>query len=264
MACCALLMGLLLRGLPRLVPILFSTAAVAQSISDSLDRVSSSGEISVVDDSGGWARHLHVGEMVFFAENLYQYVNVTHQFGALYLIEVSDGGNGCGAVYMWLHTEAGTPRLTEESGSCAPAEQVWSDPETVSVSMWAGRVPDQLIAYVYDGAQIEEVSLGLPRRGAGPESDPAEVFRDADWVLMQLLGEDHDDVAPIFELSSGFQQEQDWIMAEARNLDAKAALALHRFDGRIVVAWQAEGSQMALRGLADDLLLETIQVSFNQ
>lgn len=246
--------------------------AAAQTIAPHVDPMTASGEFAIVDSPNGWARRLHVGDTIFLDHDAYRFVEILDQRGALYLLGLSDGGNACGVVYAWLHTEGGVPRMTEEFGTCAPYVDVWSDSETVSVSMWSDVNHADLVGYVYDGKLIREVTLDPPAGPVGPNDDlaalvgahPISLFRAAQWrpILRGLLGRDFSEVADRFDLSSGFAGQGMWLVARAhmvpRRGGDKAVLALHRLDGRVVVAWSVDGAEFVLRGTPDQLLDEII------
>ncbi len=255
-----------------------ATSVSAQNIAPDVDVATAAGQIAIVDSADGWARHLHVGDTVFFGNDAYRFVNVIDQRGALYLLEVSEGGNGCGALYTWLHTEDGAPRVTQEFGTCASYFDIGSDSETVSASMWSTTKPADLVGFVYDGSVMREVTLDPPAGRVAPDDDlevllgthPIAIFRAAEWrpVLRALLGQDFAEAAEIFDLSHGFEHKGAWIAAQAdmspRRGQGRALLAVHRTDGRVVVAWRAAEAIPVIRGTPDAPLNDLISEVFAQ
>lgn len=217
-----------------------------------------SGSLAFVDDADGQARHLKVGQITFSFDNQFNNVDVIYQRDALYLLELTNGEIWCGFAYAWLHTESGTPRLSDEFGSCNEVERVWSDDETISVSIWAGEWPKRLVDIVYDGTSLRWGTSSYDR-GAWRDRHPSDAFLDAQLrePLQKLLGDDRDAVWEIFDNStmvSFFDPEEDWLVATAIEGQARALLAPHQIDGRVVVSWRRNGSEPELRGEPDDLL----------
>ena len=223
--------------------------AQAQFIAEHIEKETPSGALAIEENSDGFTRALVVGDARFFAEDGYQYLNVVDQRGSLYLIELGSGGNGCPAVYVWLHSDP-APRITEVFGNCAYMNAVTSDGETVTVAVPSRVAAEGDIGFVYDGRSLREVVLGQKSAGIGLDPadwigrTPFEMFADADWRarLVELLGEEnYRTVGDMMEMSSGVETVDGWIVADGfKRLDGvRAVVALHPRNGQIVVAVQS-------------------------
>lgn len=229
-----------------LVLAMVAGAAQAQFIVDGVEVETPSGRIEIVDSADGFSREVHVGGQRFFTQGDYRHVNVVAQRGSLYLVELGAGGNACPAVYAWLHT-APDPRLTEYLGNCSYMTEVLSDAETVTVVMAAANPTDGRVGFVYDGREIVEAPLGQVSAGIGRNPadwighGPYEIFADADWrdELVALLGEGgYRQVGNAMERSTGFEQVENWIVADGFNpMDgARAAMVMNLTEGQVIIA----------------------------
>ncbi len=241
-----------------------------------IDPMTAAGLINTFNETGQWAR-LTVGTHEFLFDNKFINVDVIYQQDELHLLELSNGQDWCGFAYTWLHTEGGLPQLSEEFGTCLEAEHIASDAGTVSISMWSGEFPTHLVDFVYDGTALEMIR-SVNDRSFWVGRHPSDAFLDVHLrqTLDGLLGNDLDYVWGVFDGSSTVQffdprEEQtagtEWLVATAiESADvqlegkARALLALHRIDGRIVAAWQrSRGEAIEVRGDPDAWLMDIIQ-----
>jgi len=254
---------------------LIAAPAWAQFIAEDVEVNTAAGPIVIIDSSDGFSRVLQVGKQRFFTDGNYRFVSVEAQRGSLYLIGLSSGGSGCPSLYVWLHTQDG-PRISPEFGNCAPLSEVRSDAETVSVVMPSQTAADGLVAFVYDGRTIQEVILGQEATGVPKQADqligryPFELLRDADWrpELVALMGEDgYRRAGDVIATSSQFEAQGDWVAATGFNNrlsgDAYGAIAIHRTDGRVVVALRTSTNGLELWGDMSGSVPEAIMLVMN-
>ena len=249
--------------------------ASAQFIAQDVDRDTASGRIEITDASDGFSRILEVGGTQFFADGSYRFVSVVAQRGALYLIEASNGGNGCGAEYVWLHTEAGTARLGPMFGNCVSLDTVTSDAETVTVTIQSRDAANGFVDFIYDGRRVIEQVAGQRSAGIGLDAEawvgryPFEMFSDADWraPLVTLMGEDaYRRAGNTIETASEMRRQGAWVVGRgcrSRQCDvAYGAVAIHE-DGRVVIALRTDEADLevfgALNGELPTVIMDVMQ-----
>ena len=240
-----------------------ANTAQAQFIADGVETNSAAGPLVVIDSGDGFSRSLLVGDETFFTDGTYRFISIEAQRGALYLIALSSGGSACAAEYVWLHTEGGDARLSEQFGTCAVVDEVTSDAETVTVTMQSLDAADGYVSFAYDGQVIREEIAGQRTLGLGFDAAawegryPFEVFSDAEWrePLIALMGEDaYRRAGNTIEVSSPMVAEGAWLTGRgcrSRMCDfAWGALAIHT-DGRIVVALRTKERGLEVYGTLD-------------
>ncbi|WP_143535522.1 hypothetical protein [Roseisalinus antarcticus] len=183
--------------------------------------------------------------------------------GTLALIGISQGGNGCSASFVWLHTAPGDLRRTAPFGTCSELVTLSHDVETVTVTMPSRRVADGEVAFVYDGRSIETRTLGLPPAEVGPEAGADalagvylfDLTGTEDWrlPLTALMGAAN--YATLQRLSgqgSPMEVEDDWVVGEGcapGNCGATASvIAVHRGDGRLLAGFWESGQPPRIWG----------------
>jgi hypothetical protein len=238
-----------------------ATAAQAQFIADGIDLDTAAGSLSVTDAADGFSRALTIGNRAYFGDEGYRIVSIEDQRGTLFLIGLSSGGNACEVGYVWVHTAGGDVRFSDQFGNCAPKTEVRSDAETVTVVMPSVLAADGFVEYVYDGEQVRETVLGQQDLGVPRTADaliglyPFEVFRNAGWraPLTALMGEaSYRRAGEVIATSSPFEMQGDWVAGTGFNNrlkgNAVGAIAIHRTDGRVVVALRTEENGLELWG----------------
>ena len=227
-------------------------APVRAEMLDYPDRVDTAvGPLQVVADATGWGEMVAIDGRVFLADAGYMFVNIRAREGALFLLELGIGGNGCAAEYAWLHAVPGDVRLSPVFGNCSDLATVSADAETVTVTLPAPDAATGQTAFVYDGRTVTERPAGQAAAAIGPGAGadalvgtyPFDLFRTADWrePLVALLGQPaYAQIGNLFELAGPMEIDGDWVTGSGCvKFDCSnrvAAIAIHRRDGRILVA----------------------------
>jgi hypothetical protein len=240
-------------GVFRVVAALACLGGAAQAeMLDHLDRVETPvGPVLVVSNEDGYSQRVIIGEQSFLDDGDYRFVSIRAREGSLYLLELSTGGNGCAAEYAWLHAVPGDVRLSPVFGNCSDLAEVSADAETVTVTLPALDAATGRTAFVYDGQTVTERPAGQTAADVAPGAGadalvgtyPFDLFRTADWraPLVALLGEAaYAQTGTLFELAAPMEIEGDWVTGSGcvkfACSDRTAAVAVHRRDGRILVA----------------------------
>ncbi|SFD69593.1 hypothetical protein SAMN04488523_102104 [Sulfitobacter brevis] len=240
------------------------------------DRFSSlSGDVRIVGGAMD-IKAVAVGDRVFPLEVSYA-AELIDKIGNLILVAIYSGGTGCPAEFAWLNTTPGKVGLSETFGTCADVPEVSYDAETVTVTMNSFDASEGLVAFVYDGEQIERRSLGLvssdiARTSKGdvnawigespyeyltaPEHE-AEMIANVGWDVLDELRN---------TMIIGSQEmivEGNWIVGSGCqphmcNTDF-AAMALHRGSGNFIAAIKRDGVVPRLIGKPPEALPVTIR-----
>lgn len=182
--------------------------------------------------------------------------------GDLLLVGLASGGTACAVLWRWVDVRTG--EATEPFGTCADVAEVREAEDGTAVVTMGSPDPDfPRSDFVFDGAAVVEVPL--PQEPAAlPPDAPAdgwvgrfayEPFVASDWraPLVALLGETGYDLAQeAFGIAGPFEAQGKWVtgwgcMAHACDI-LEGALAIHREDGRLLVAISEEGEPPRLWG----------------
>lgn len=175
------------------------------------------------------------------------------RLGTLQLIRVESGGTMCPAEYLWLDAAPGRIRITEIFGTCSDLAEVTWDSASVRVIMPSLDPSEGKVAFIWDGkgAEVQRQVLGPARSGLPPGAPvvswegrrSSEFLAAPDWhaLLVELMGPDAlADALDTIQLGEPFHLEGDWMVGTGcrpHQCDERAgAVALHRADGRVMVA----------------------------
>lgn len=178
------------------------------------------------------------------------------------LFGLTEGGSACGMMWAWVHLDSGV--ASEVFGTCGMVDGVSARGDGIVTASLHSYDPDWPISdFVFDGEAVVEVPR--PQRPAAvPPGSPAddwigrypyELFRASDWrgPLSELLGKDgYAEAQSGFGQVVAFEVEGDWVAASGCMSHActgmQAAIAIHRGDGRILVALLPYGELPRLYG----------------
>jgi hypothetical protein len=178
------------------------------------------------------------------------------------LLAVSEGGTACEVEWMWVELDSGA--TSPVFGTCGMVEGVSRSADgSPTATLYAYDLDWPRSNFVFDGTTVAEVPL--PQEPAAvppgaPADDwlgryPYELFMASDWKgpLTRLLGKaGYDQAQEAFGQSVPFEVQGDWVAASACMVHACTALAgaiaIHRGDGRILVAMRPEGGPGQLFG----------------
>lgn len=175
--------------------------------------------------------------------------------GDLLLVGLASGGTACEALWQWVDVRSGA--ASERFGTCSGAAEVTvAENGTVVVSMPGWDLDHPTSDFLYDGVAIVEVPGGqepaeLPPGTAGDAwvgHYGWELFMASDWrgPLVALLGEEaYDQGQAAFTTATPMGVEGDWVVGTGCVKHAcdilEGAVAVHRKDGRVLVALSEEG-----------------------
>ena len=206
----------------------------------------------------------------------YAFAEVERRLGDLVLIFLATGGTACPGRFVWVHVTTGDERMTEPFGTCSDLAEVTWDSETVTVIMPSMRAdaPGK-VAFVYDGkSAVREVQTGPATIATGPDTGvaalvgtyPGDLVASSEWeaALTALVGAGRiDDARRMLAVSGPMQAEGDWVTGQGcmqHNCGrAFGALAIHRGDGRMVMALQDRDGPPQLFGQIDGAVPQAIR-----
>jgi hypothetical protein len=198
---------------------------------------------------------LYVGdrELIQTEEDAYLWAEAIE--GDLLLVGLGSGGTACPEMWQWVNIRTG--ETSERFGTCLAAAEVSATDKgeiTVSMPSWDFDFPTW--DYVYDGTTVTEVKRGQEPAEL-PPSTPAdawighygsEMFKASDWrePLIRLMGEDaYSEAQAAFTTSNAMEVEGDWVVGTGCVVHAcdiiEGVVAMHRTDGRVLVALSYEG-----------------------
>lgn len=192
---------------------------------------------------------VRIGDRELLVESKYYSFRFYARVGDFYLIMLNTGGNGCPAMWIWLHAVPGDLRLSPEFGNCSEFAEVSGDEQNLIVTL-PPFDPAGMTVYLYDGEALTERVAGqgvwsnLPVLGGllwGGRS-LFDIFRRSDWLelLVALLGErTYRHVGGMVEMASPMIVDGDWMAGVGRGSyvcpGCAFGLAIHRNDRRLLV-----------------------------
>ena len=227
------------------------------------------GPVTIVE-SADQTRAVSLGGQVLALPGAPYIAFVEARLGDLFLIVLSQGGNGCPAHYVWLHAIPGDVRFSDVFGTCADLIEVSHDSENVMVTMPSMQAGEGKVTFLYDGkGPVREQRADVEISGMKAWDDwtywdarhPYEMMAAADMRprFVALMGREAYLVALArIAVASDMGREGDWITGaggEPHNaLAARTGVALNARDGRLIVASKGEGAAPVMWGHPDAVL----------
>ncbi|MCB1357853.1 MAG: hypothetical protein KDK53_15620 [Maritimibacter sp.] len=194
------------------------------------------------------------------------YATLEAQFGDWILIGMSPGGRICSGDHVWFLAKPGEMRFSTPFGDCQSLLSLGIRGEEFVATLDGGAPGKDPIAYVFDGRSIREEpgQRGMSgwTAGGGPEfwlgRHPYEFLTSGDTRarLAQFMEPEALAAADgIFNKSSGFEMDGDWVVATASSSDfsAHGVIALGR-DGMVLVAMKPWGKPVSVHGALSGIL----------
>ncbi|MET3600259.1 hypothetical protein [Martelella mangrovi] len=181
--------------------------------------------------------------------------DVVETYGDSALLFMATGGNACAGFFSWVTLDEEGLRATEPFGTCAGGGPIEMTDEGPMLVLAAGGGDE--MGYVFDGAAVREVQLGLKEAGVSDPTDAAawadkpayEVLTSAEMepFLLEIMSwEDLKTVRFSSAVASeGMTPDGDWYAAtgcrpHACNMET-AGVAVSTKDGRVIAAHWEEG-----------------------
>lgn len=199
---------------------------------------------------------LTIGGQEFRFEGM-RFAGFAERLGDVVLLQLSSGGSLCPAMYVWLDTRPGQVRLSDEFGTCSDLHAISWDSEAVTVTLPSMQPGAGFVDFRWDGktSALREAARAPAASGLPPGHATAawegrfgtELLAAPEWqgLLLGLMGRAAlDDALRIVQVGHPFGVQGDWLVAtgcQPHQCDVTAgAVALHRADGRLIVAlWEA-------------------------
>jgi hypothetical protein len=178
------------------------------------------------------------------------------------LLGLTEGGTACGMMWAWVHLDSGA--ASEVFGTCGMVEGVSVRGDGIVTARAHSYDPDWPMSdFVFDGSEVVEIPRPQAPAAVPPGAPadewigraPFELFRASDWrgPLSELMGkESYDEAQSAFGQVVAFEAQGDWVAASGcmahACLQMQGAIAIHRGDGRILVALLPHGEPPRLYG----------------
>ncbi len=246
-----------------LVPVLLAGAALAEPVEAPVQ--TAAGLVEVVATPDGMTRYLTVAGQPFLRDEGYMFVMLFDRQADMILVQVSSGGNACPAEFVWLTARAGDVRVSAPFGTCAEDAQVGGEVPVLTVTMPSMDAAEGFIAFDYDGTTVTDRVVGQVASASPPEAGadpwiglyPYDLFRGSDWhaLLAGLMGEAaYVRAGDVISLSTPMEVQGDWVVGAGCDKyecdTTRGAVAIHRDDGRVLVALRTPQNGTQLFGEA--------------
>lgn len=212
------------------------------------------GNIEVVLDRSNFEAVISDGETRIRLDSFY-FPDLVETYENSALLFMATGGNACAGFFSWVTLDADGLRATEPFGTCAEGGPIEMTDEGPMLVLASGGGDE--MGYVFDGATVREVQLGLKHAGVSDPTDASawadkrayEVLTAAEMepILLEIMSWEDLKTARFSSgvSSEGMTLDGDWYAATGCRPHAcnseTAGVAVSTQDGRVIVAHWNEG-----------------------